>query len=151
VPSQLNNLPLIGRAWVTFCLLGGTNHFACPLPALPNVCTSGSRFPPECNYLGVQTSGGGTALDLSSRGLTGSIPAELADLRRQLPGLRTLDLRDNQLAYPRTSEARVEYDLATRIDSTLSQELPHALARVMAHATLNNDRLASRKCDRPRS
>ena len=40
---------------------------------------------------------------------------------------------------------------ATRLDSTLSQELPHALARVMAHATLNNDRLASRKCDRPRS
>ena len=40
---------------------------------------------------------------------------------------------------------------ATRLDSTLSQELPHALARVMAHATLNNARLASRKCDRPRS
>ncbi|EOD34064.1 hypothetical protein EMIHUDRAFT_228921 [Emiliania huxleyi CCMP1516] len=37
---------------------------------------------------------------------------------------------------------------ATRLDSTLSQGLPHALARVMAHATLNNDRLASRKCDR---
>ncbi|EOD08821.1 hypothetical protein EMIHUDRAFT_217087 [Emiliania huxleyi CCMP1516] len=38
---------------------------------------------------------------------------------------------------------------ATRLDSTLSQtlsqELPHALARVMAHATLNNARLASRK------
>ena len=40
---------------------------------------------------------------------------------------------------------------ATRLDSTLSQELPHALARVMAHATRLNARLASRKCDRPRS
>ena len=44
---------------------------------------------------------------------------------------------------------------ATRLDSTLSQELPHALARVMAHATQPitrlNARLASRKCDRPRS
>ena len=40
---------------------------------------------------------------------------------------------------------------ATRLDSTLSQELPHALARVMAHATRSNARLASRKCDRPRS
>ncbi|EOD40865.1 hypothetical protein EMIHUDRAFT_222243 [Emiliania huxleyi CCMP1516] len=39
---------------------------------------------------------------------------------------------------------------ATRLDSTLSQELPHALARVMAHATRSNARLASRKCDRPR-
>ena len=39
---------------------------------------------------------------------------------------------------------------ATRLDSTLSQELPHALARVMAHATRLNARLASRKCDRPR-
>ncbi|EOD19901.1 hypothetical protein EMIHUDRAFT_242454 [Emiliania huxleyi CCMP1516] len=38
---------------------------------------------------------------------------------------------------------------ATRLDSTLSQELPHALARVMAHATRSNARLASRKCDRP--
>ncbi|EOD20675.1 hypothetical protein EMIHUDRAFT_241977 [Emiliania huxleyi CCMP1516] len=37
---------------------------------------------------------------------------------------------------------------ATRLDSTLSQELPHALARVMAHATRSNARLASRKCDR---
>ena len=40
---------------------------------------------------------------------------------------------------------------ATRLDSTLSQELPHALARGMAHATRSNARLASRKCDRPRS
>ena len=40
---------------------------------------------------------------------------------------------------------------ATRLDSTLSQELPHALARVMAHATRLNARLASRECDRPRS
>ena len=32
-----------------------------------------------------------------------------------------------------------------------SQELPQALARVMAHATRLNARLASRKCDRPRS
>ena len=40
---------------------------------------------------------------------------------------------------------------ATRLDSTLGQELPHALARVMAHATRLNARLASRKCDRPRS
>merc|ERR1712153_280829 len=40
---------------------------------------------------------------------------------------------------------------ATRLDSTLSQELPHALARVMAHETRLNARLASRKCDRPRS
>ena len=39
---------------------------------------------------------------------------------------------------------------ATRLDSTLSQELPHALARVMAHATRLNARLALRKCDRPR-
>ena len=30
-------------------------------------------------------------------------------------------------------------------------ELPHALARGMAHATRLNARLASRKCDRPRS
>ena len=37
---------------------------------------------------------------------------------------------------------------ATRLDPTLSQELPHALARVMAHATRSNARLASRKCDR---
>ncbi|EOD37706.1 hypothetical protein EMIHUDRAFT_225298 [Emiliania huxleyi CCMP1516] len=36
---------------------------------------------------------------------------------------------------------------ATRLDSTLSQELPHALARGMAHATRLNARLASRKCD----
>ena len=38
---------------------------------------------------------------------------------------------------------------ATRLDSTLSQELPHALARVMlmAHATRLNARLASRKCE----
>ena len=40
---------------------------------------------------------------------------------------------------------------ATHLDSTLSQELPHALARGMAHATRSNARLASRKCDRPRS
>ncbi|EOD36104.1 hypothetical protein EMIHUDRAFT_252450 [Emiliania huxleyi CCMP1516] len=40
---------------------------------------------------------------------------------------------------------------ATCLDSTLSQELPHALARGMAHATRSNARLASRKCDRPRS
>ena len=40
---------------------------------------------------------------------------------------------------------------ATRLDSTLSQELPHALARLMAHATRLNARLALRKCDRPRS
>ena len=40
---------------------------------------------------------------------------------------------------------------ATRLDSTLSQELPHALARGMAHATRSNARLASRKCGRPRS
>jgi len=44
VPSQLNDLPL------TYCRLGGTNHFACPLPALPNVCTSRSSYIPECNY-----------------------------------------------------------------------------------------------------
>ena len=31
---------------------------------------------------------------------------------------------------------------ATRLDSTLSQELPHALARGMAHATRLNARLA---------
>ena len=37
---------------------------------------------------------------------------------------------------------------ATRLDSTLSQELPQALARV---AMRSNARLASRKCDRPRS
>ena len=35
---------------------------------------------------------------------------------------------------------------ATRLDSTLSQELPHALVRVMAHAARLNARLASRKC-----
>ena len=40
---------------------------------------------------------------------------------------------------------------ATRLDSTLSQELPHALARVMAQIRRLNARLASRKCDRPRS
>ena len=34
--------------------------------------------------------------------------------------------------------------------AVLSQELPHALARVMAHATRLNARLALRKCDRPR-
>ena len=33
---------------------------------------------------------------------------------------------------------------ATRLDSTLSQELPHALARVMAHAARLNARLSPR-------
>lgn len=32
VPSQLNKGTLV------FCQLGGTNHFACPLPALPDCC-----------------------------------------------------------------------------------------------------------------
>ena len=36
---------------------------------------------------------------------------------------------------------------ATRLDSTLSQELPHALARVMAHATRSNARLASARAN----
>jgi len=48
VPPQLNNLPL------TNCDLGGTNHFACPLPALPAACAGlsspPSSYPPECNY-----------------------------------------------------------------------------------------------------
>ena len=55
---------------------------------------------------------------------------------------------------PRRASARLGVAIvasATRLDSTLSQELPHALARVMAHATRSNARLASRKCDRPHS
>ena len=40
---------------------------------------------------------------------------------------------------------------ATRLDSTLSQELPHALARVMAHATRLNARLAALAQMRPSS
>jgi len=45
VPSQLNNLPL------TNCWLGGTNHFACPLPALPADCTlTHAVYRPECKY-----------------------------------------------------------------------------------------------------
>ena len=40
---------------------------------------------------------------------------------------------------------------AARLDSTLSQELPPALARGRAQATRSKARLAARKCDRPRS
>ncbi|EOD06359.1 hypothetical protein EMIHUDRAFT_219214 [Emiliania huxleyi CCMP1516] len=41
VPSQLKDLPL------KYCKLGGTNQFACPLPALPDICISGSYYPTE--------------------------------------------------------------------------------------------------------
>lgn len=79
-----------------------------------------------------------TAIDLSDNLLSGSLPAQLSNLyslqtldlrNNQLSGslpalpisgfewqsLQTLDLRGNRFAYPRSSEERGEYDIATSI------------------------------------
>ena len=50
------------------------------------------------------------AIRLRSAGLKGVLPAALADMDY----LTILDVRDNSIAYPTTSEERVIYDLATR-------------------------------------
>ena len=50
-------------------------------------------------------------LRLSSNSISGTIPAQLGDIS----GLQYLFLTDNQVAYPRSSKARDEYNLATGV------------------------------------
>ena len=49
--------------------------------------------------------------DISYNGLNGSLPEEFS----QLTELRTLDIRSNNLPYPTTIEARIDYTMATKI------------------------------------
>lgn len=46
VPKELNKL---NKLQLSACELGGTNHYACPFPALPTVCID-SDYPPQCSY-----------------------------------------------------------------------------------------------------
>ena len=87
IPSQLGDIAQLQELWLYGNSISGT------IPAEMGKLSQLER------------------LNLFSNSISGTIPSQLASLA----SLEVLDVGNNRLAYPRSSEARVDYDLATRI------------------------------------